>query len=120
MLAASAALLAGCQTVQTTRGGTVGVERTQRMSSMVSEADVREQAETSYREVLAKERQKGTLNVDAGADAAGARDHAAADSASAAFRADAAKLEVGSQRDPFRRGQRLVHAGRQDRGLHAA
>ena len=51
-LVASAALLAGCQSVKTTSAGAVGVERTQRMSSMVSEADMRQQAELAYRETL--------------------------------------------------------------------
>lgn len=60
-----AALLAGCQSVQTTAGGAVGVERTQRMSPLISEAQLREQAELSYREVLSKERQQGDLNADA-------------------------------------------------------
>ena len=90
-LAASAALLAGCQSVKTTGAGAVGVERTQRMSSMVSEADMRPQAETSYREVLATERQKGTLNID---QALSARVHAITGRlipASAAFRPEAAQ-----------------------------
>ncbi|TXL62590.1 M48 family metallopeptidase [Zeimonas arvi] len=60
-----AAFLAGCQSVQTTAGGAVGVERTQRMSPLISEAQLREQAELSYREVLSKERQQGDLNADA-------------------------------------------------------
>ncbi len=63
-LAASAALLSGCQSVKTTSPGAVGIERTQRMSSMVSEADMRQQAELAYRETLGKERQKGALNAD--------------------------------------------------------
>lgn len=63
-LAAGAALLAGCQSVQTTAPGAVGIERTQRMSSMVSEAQMRQQAELAYRETLSKERDKGTLNAD--------------------------------------------------------
>jgi predicted Zn-dependent protease len=63
-LAASTVLLGGCQSVKTTSAGAVGVERTQRMSSMVSEADMRQQAELAYRETLSKEQQKGTLNAD--------------------------------------------------------
>lgn len=61
---AVAALLAGCQSVQTTAGGAVGVERTQRMTPLISEAQLREQAALSYREVLTKERQQGKLNAD--------------------------------------------------------
>lgn len=63
-LAASAVLLSGCQSVKTTSPGAVGIERTQRMSSMVSEADMRQQAELAYRETLGKEREKGALNAD--------------------------------------------------------
>ncbi|MCM5569554.1 M48 family metallopeptidase [Burkholderiaceae bacterium FT117] len=61
---ALAGLLVGCQSVQTTAGGAVGIERTQRMSPLVSETQLREQAELSYREALAKERQQGKLNAD--------------------------------------------------------
>jgi len=64
-LLAASALLAGCQSVQTTAGGAVGIERSQRMSPLISEAQLREQAVLSYREVLAKEREQGKLNADA-------------------------------------------------------
>ncbi|HMM51699.1 MAG TPA: M48 family metallopeptidase [Burkholderiaceae bacterium] len=63
-LVAGAALASGCQSVKTTSPGAVGIERTQRMSSMVSEADMRQQAELAYRETLGKEREKGALNAD--------------------------------------------------------
>lgn len=62
---ASGALIAGCESVQTTSAGAVGVERAQRMSPLISEAQLRQQAELSYREVLTKERQQGKLNTDA-------------------------------------------------------
>ncbi len=58
--------LAGCQSVQTTSAGTVGVDRTQRMSSLVSEADMRKEAETAYQQIVQQQRQKGTLNADPG------------------------------------------------------
>ncbi len=90
-LAAGAALLSGCQSVQTTSPGAVGIERTQRMSSMVSEADMRQQAELAYRETLGKERQKGALNAD---PALSARVRAITNRlipASAAFRPEAAQ-----------------------------
>ncbi|GMV03068.1 MAG: M48 family metallopeptidase [Burkholderiaceae bacterium] len=90
-LVASAVLLPGCQTVRTTSPGAVGVERTQRMSSMVSEAEMRQQAELAYRETLGKERQKGALNADA---ALTTRVRAIANRlipASAAFRPEAAQ-----------------------------
>ena len=57
--------LVGCQSVQTTRGGVVGVDRTQTMSRLVSEAELRQGAEQAYREEIGKERQKGAVNTDA-------------------------------------------------------
>jgi len=65
LLLGAAGLLAACQSVQTTAPGAVGIERTQRMSSLVSEADLRKEAESAYREVLTKERQQGAVNTDA-------------------------------------------------------
>lgn len=56
--------LSACQSVQTTGGGSIGVDRQQRMSSMVSESSLREAAAKSYVETLGKERQKGALNAD--------------------------------------------------------
>jgi predicted Zn-dependent protease len=57
--------LSGCQSVQTTKGGVVGVDRTQTMSRLVSEAELRQGAEQAYKEEIGKERQKGAVNVDA-------------------------------------------------------
>jgi predicted Zn-dependent protease len=66
VLALGAVLLAaGCQSVQTTRGGTVGVEREQRMSSLVPAAQVDAQARQEYAKVLKEASQKGLLNKDA-------------------------------------------------------
>jgi len=90
-LAASAVLLSGCQSVQTTSPGAVGIERTQRMSSMVSESDMRQQAELSYRETLTKERQKGTLNADPALTSRVRAITSRLIPASAAFRPEAAK-----------------------------
>jgi predicted Zn-dependent protease len=90
-LVASAALLAGCQSVKTTSAGAVGIERTQRMSSMVSEADMRQQAELSYRETLTKERDKGTLNADPALTSRVRAITSRLIPASAAFRPDAAR-----------------------------
>ncbi|MFP5411670.1 MAG: M48 family metallopeptidase [Gammaproteobacteria bacterium] len=56
--------LSACQSVQTTRSGVVGVERQQRMSALVSEAELRQGAVQAYREQITKERQNGTLNAD--------------------------------------------------------
>jgi predicted Zn-dependent protease len=59
---AVSALLAGCQTVQTTRGGTVGVDREQRM--FVSASQVDGAAREQYAAVLKQSGQKGELNRD--------------------------------------------------------
>ena len=59
---AASALLAGCQTVQTTRGGTVGVDREQRM--FVSASQVDGAAREQYAAVLKQSTQKGELNRD--------------------------------------------------------
>jgi len=58
--------LSGCQSVRTTQGGMVGIDREQRMSVLVTEAQLREGAVQAYGEELAKERGKGALNADAG------------------------------------------------------
>lgn len=56
-------VLAACQSVQTTGGGAVGVERSQVM--MVSASEVEEASRKQYHEVLAEARKKGILNRDA-------------------------------------------------------
>jgi predicted Zn-dependent protease len=58
------AALAGCQTVQTTQGGVVGVERQQRMSSLISSAQIDQSALQAYRQVLGDARKKNQLNRD--------------------------------------------------------
>ena len=60
-----AATLVACTTVQTTEPGVIGVDRKQRMSPLVSEAELEQGAATAYAQVLAAERQKGNLNTDA-------------------------------------------------------
>lgn len=55
--------LAGCQTVQTTGGGAVGVDRGQVM--LVSAAEVEEASRKQYQQVIAEARRKGALNRDA-------------------------------------------------------
>lgn len=59
------ACLVACSTVKTTEPGAVGVSRTQRMSSLVSEAQLDAGARQAYTEVMTKEKQEGNLNVDA-------------------------------------------------------
>ncbi|MDP9109894.1 MAG: M48 family metallopeptidase [Pseudomonadota bacterium] len=51
---------AGCETVQTTQGGVVGVQREQRM--MVSSAEMNQSAQAQYTQLIDGERQKGALN----------------------------------------------------------
>jgi predicted Zn-dependent protease len=60
----AAAAMTGCQSVKTTQSGTVGVDRAQRMSSMVSESQLRQGASQAYGEVLDKESAKGNVNSD--------------------------------------------------------
>lgn len=57
------ALLAGCQTVQTTEAGQVGVKRSQLMG--VSAAEINAASEQSYRKMLQEAEQKKQLNRDA-------------------------------------------------------
>lgn len=59
---ASALLLAGCQVVNTTSGGAVGVERKQYMFSMLSTQQVNQMYEASFQKTLAEASQKGVLD----------------------------------------------------------
>jgi predicted Zn-dependent protease len=59
-----AATLAGCQTVQTTRGGEVGIDRPQRMSTLVPAAEVDAAARDQYAQIIAEAKKKGALNRD--------------------------------------------------------
>ena len=59
----SLAMLAGCQTVDTTKSGVVGVDRDQRM--MVSADEVNAGAEKAYAQMMAEAKQKGVLDKDA-------------------------------------------------------
>ena len=63
VLMAAALLLAGCQTVQTTQPGVVGVSREQRMA--ISQQDFDRGAAQAYQQVLAEAQKKGALNRDA-------------------------------------------------------
>ncbi len=54
--------LSACETVQTTRGGMVGVDRTQRMSVSAQQLD--QAANKQYSELLAEEKKKNNLNRD--------------------------------------------------------
>jgi predicted Zn-dependent protease len=59
-----AVALAGCQTVQTTGGGVVGVERRQSMSSLVSSSQMDRSAAEAYGKVIAEAGKKNQLNRD--------------------------------------------------------
>ena len=58
---AAALLLAGCQAVNTTSGGSVGVERKQYMFSMLSTDEVNQMYAQSYSETLSAASSKGVL-----------------------------------------------------------
>jgi len=62
LIAVSAIAVVGCQTVQTTQPGAVGVDRKQHM--LVSEAEVEKGAEVAYQQELDKAKQQSALNVD--------------------------------------------------------
>jgi len=62
-LAACAALLSGCETAETTKQGTVGVDRQQRF--LVSEKDVEDSAKKQYTAMMADAQKKGALDKDA-------------------------------------------------------
>ena len=64
-LAASAAFLTGCETVQTTPSSSVGVSRPQHM--LVSSDQVNASADKAYHDVLAQAQQQGALDRDAAA-----------------------------------------------------
>jgi predicted Zn-dependent protease len=61
--AVSTALLTGCQTVETTQAGAVGVDRDQRM--MVSSEDVQASSTKQYAQMMAEAKKKGVLDRDA-------------------------------------------------------
>lgn len=57
-----ALLLAGCQAVNTTSGGAVGVERKQYMFSMLSSEEVNQMYAQSYKQTLGEASSKGVLD----------------------------------------------------------
>ena len=63
VLILAGALVAGCQSVQTTQPGVVGVQRSQNM--LVSSGTVNSSAAKAYQKVIAEAQQKGQLNRDA-------------------------------------------------------
>ena len=63
VVAMCAAFSAGCETVDTTKAGAVGVERQQRMA--VSSEEVNAGSEKAYAQMMAQAQQKGALDKDA-------------------------------------------------------
>jgi predicted Zn-dependent protease len=61
-LAAAAAFLSGCQTVDTTKSGVVGVDRDQRM--MVSADEVNAGSAKAYAQMMVEAQKKGVLDKD--------------------------------------------------------
>ena len=60
----AAAALTACETVQTTQGGVVGVERRQTMSSLISASQVDQSAAEAYGQVISEAGKKNQLNRD--------------------------------------------------------
>ncbi len=58
------AVLAACQSEQTTQAGAVGVDRQQTMTSLVSSREIEQQASQQYAQILAQAQKKGLLNQD--------------------------------------------------------
>jgi predicted Zn-dependent protease len=65
ILAACAAFTAGCETVDTTQSGAVGIDRHQRMA--VSAEEVNAGAQKAYAQMMAEAQKKGVLDRDAAA-----------------------------------------------------
>ena len=62
---ALAGLATACTTVQTTSSGAVGVERTQYMSSLVSEQALEQEARQQYNAMMAQAKAQGALDANA-------------------------------------------------------
>ena len=59
----AALLLAGCQSVNTTKGGAVGIERKQYMFSMLSSDEVNQMYAQSYQKTVGEATNKGVLDL---------------------------------------------------------
>ena len=105
-----ATMTVACQTVQTTGGGAVGVQRSQMM--MVSAKEVEQASRQQYQQMLAEARQKNALNRDP-AMVQRVRTIVARLTARRC-----AGVAVGGECVLLQRAQRLVHGGRQDGHLH--
>lgn len=63
LLATALLAMGACETVQTTQGGVVGVDRQQRMA--ISSEQIEAESNKEYKELIAEARQKGLLNRNA-------------------------------------------------------
>jgi predicted Zn-dependent protease len=64
LVALALAALSGCETVETTQSGAVGIERKQSMSPLVSSAQMDQSAAQAYAQVLGDARKKNQLDLD--------------------------------------------------------
>ncbi len=62
---AMVSLLVGCVSVQTTKPGTIGLDRKQSMSPLISSSDLEQGAVTAYAQVVGDAQKEGALNTDA-------------------------------------------------------
>ena len=62
---ACAVTMVACASVKTTEPGLIGIDRTQRFSSLVSETELEQGAVQAYAEVLQEAQANGALNTDA-------------------------------------------------------
>lgn len=90
---AAALLLAGCQAVNTTSGGAVGVERKQYMFSMLSTEQVNQMYAQSYQQTLSEASSKGALDSSSGNAKRGAAVAKRLIAQAPVFRADAASWD---------------------------
>lgn len=65
LMVAMASLLVGCVSVQTTNPGTIGLDRKQNFSPLISGEDLNSGAVTAYAQVLGDAKKQGALNTDA-------------------------------------------------------
>ena len=56
---AALVVLAGCETVQTTDAGAVGVTREQRVTTMVSSQEIEQQAAKEYAQLMSEAQKRG-------------------------------------------------------------
>jgi outer membrane lipoprotein SlyB len=97
----AALLLAGCQSVNTTSGGAVGVERKQYMFSMLSTDEVDQMYAQSYQKTVGEASSKGVLDKTSPMPS-GSGDCQSADRPGAGVPPGCGAVEVGSQSDQER------------------